>query len=112
MKAVEVTEENFDQIAAADLVLLDFGAPWCSPCVRLSPIIDRMAQQYDGQITVGKVNVDQQESLMRRFDIRTLPTLCYLRDGELVETQTNSFTESDIQKRIEALLNSQRNWRR
>lgn len=102
---VEVTSENYDQIIASPrLVILEFGAPWCRPCVKLLPILDRLANQYDGQIVIGKINVDQQEALMRQYDIRTLPTLCYLKKGKLIDTQTGRFSASSVRAKIDALL--------
>jgi thioredoxin 1 len=105
---VEVDEANHDRIVAGSLpVVLDFGAPWCSPCAKLSPTLERLAHQFQGQIVVGVVNVDRQESLARRYDISSLPTLCYLKGGELVEVQTEDFSAGTIEAKMAALVQRQ-----
>lgn len=102
---VEITQANHEQVVAGSLpVVLDFGAPWCGPCAKLSPTLQRLAHKFKGQVVVGEVNVDLQESLARQYDIGSLPTLCYLKNGELLEIQTSNFSASDIEAKIVALM--------
>ena len=81
-----VTNKNFDQIISSGVVVVDFWANWCGPCRMLSPIIDQLAEQFAGRITVGKVDVDRESELASRFRIMSVPSLLFFQDGKLVET--------------------------
>ncbi|MBQ9329421.1 MAG: thioredoxin [Oscillibacter sp.] len=77
-----LTEETFDtEINAAPLAMVDFWADWCGPCKMLAPAIDAIAQQYEGKVLVGKVNVDDEPELARRFGVMSIPTVVFLKNG-------------------------------
>jgi len=80
-----LTDTNFKDETANGLVLVDFWAPWCGPCRMLSPIIKEVAKEID-EVTVGKLNVDEEQSTARQFQIMSIPTVILFKDGELVET--------------------------
>ena len=84
---VTLTESNFDQeVLQSDLpVLIDFWAVWCAPCSMISPIVESMAQEYQGKLKVGKVNVDESSHLAVRYGIRAIPTLLLFKGGKVVE---------------------------
>lgn len=84
MTPVTITKENFAELVerAEKPVLVDFWAPWCVYCRRIAPVVDQIAQQYDGQLVVGKVNIDEQPELEERFQVDTIPTLLLFRDGK------------------------------
>ncbi len=84
---VTLTESNFDQeVLQTDLpVLIDFWAVWCAPCSMVSPIVESMAQEYQGKLKVGKVNVDESSQLAVRYGIRAIPTLLLFKGGGVVE---------------------------
>ena len=88
MSEVIITNENFeDEVIKSDLpVLVDFFATWCSPCSALSPIIAEIAEEYAGKVKVGKVNVDEQPALARKFRIMSIPALVFFRNGEVYQT--------------------------
>lgn len=87
MTPVTITKENFAELVerAEKPVLVDFWAPWCVYCRRIAPAVDQIAQQYDGQLVVGKVNIDEQPELEERFQVDTIPTLLLFRDGKAGE---------------------------
>lgn len=86
MAVVNLTLENFEAevIKSEKTVLVDFWAPWCGPCRMLSPVVDEIAEE-NANIKVGKVNVDEQEDLARRFGIMNIPTLIVFKNGEPVQ---------------------------
>lgn len=80
---VELTETNFqDVVKSGTLVVADFWAPWCGPCRQLSPIIDRIADQFAGQVTVGKLNVDENPQLAVKYDVMTIPRILFFKGSD------------------------------
>lgn len=92
MSTVEITAENFeDQVTQSDVpVIVDLWAPWCGPCKNLSPIVEKLAEEYEGQVKVGKINVDEQPELARAFKVQGIPMLVAL-DGENVTGHQQGF---------------------
>ncbi len=87
MATLTFTEENFDkEVLQSDIpVLVDFWATWCAPCRMIAPVIDAIAEEYEGKLKVGKVNVDECSQLAIRYGIRAIPTLLLFKDGKVVE---------------------------
>lgn len=96
MAVIKVNKGNFDQVKASkQTVLLDFYADWCGPCRIVSPIIDEIAQERD-DVTVGKVNVDEQPELASQFGVFSIPTLVVLKDGEVAQQVTGARPKAQI----------------
>src|SRR5512145_1680619 len=85
-KVKTFTDNNFDDETSKGVVLVDFWAEWCGPCRRLAPTVDALASDYDGKITVGKLNVDENPNTAGRFSIRGIPTILIFKGGDIVES--------------------------
>ena len=85
-------------------VLVDFWAEWCAPCRRLAPTVDALASDYDGRVTVAKMNVDENPEVPGNFAIRGIPTLLLFKDGQLADTIVGLQSKEDIAAKIERLL--------
>ena len=103
MKEVILTKSNFDQevLKATGIVLVDFWASWCGPCMMLSPVIEEIANE--GKIKVGKVNVDDEMALAVQYGIEVIPTLIFFKDGQKVKQTSGLMDKADIEKIIAAL---------
>ena len=102
MAEITLTKDNFDaEVMQSDVpVLVDFWAVWCGPCQMLAPTIEEIANEYEGKVKVGKVNVDEQPELAQKYGIMSIPTLIYFKDGQVAE-QTMGVQPKEI---IEALI--------
>jgi len=102
--AFHFTDENFEKEAlSSDIpVLVDFYADWCGPCKMLAPTIETLAQEYEGKIKVGKLNVDNAPDTAQNYGIMSIPTLLYFKNGELVNKSIGVVSKAEI----EAVLNS------
>ena len=103
---IDVNDSNFDEVVSSSKtpVVIDFWAPWCGPCRMLSPIVDEMAVKYDGQITVGKCNVDDASEVPAKYGIRNIPTLLFFKNGELVDRTTGALMKAELEEKIKSVL--------
>ena len=100
-----VTGDGFDRevLQAEGLVLVDFWAAWCPPCRRLAPTLDALAADYDGRLTVAKVNVDENQSLSMKYNVRAIPALLFFKNGQLRDQVVGMTSKKDLLGRLEAL---------
>lgn len=103
-KYIELTEENFESVTSKGVSMVDFWAPWCGPCRMLAPVIDSIAEEFDGKANICKVNTDEQEALSAKFGIRSVPTIIYYKDGQEVDKTTGAVAAQAIKDKINALL--------
>ncbi|HID08058.1 MAG TPA: thioredoxin [Armatimonadetes bacterium] len=110
MSAVlHLTEEDFDEeILQSDApAMVDFWAPWCGPCHALAPIVERLAERYQGQVKIAKVNVDEAQQLAIRYSIMSIPTLLFFKDGEVVDRIIGVTRESQIEAKLKELIGAE-----
>ncbi|WP_291530389.1 thioredoxin [Bacteroides sp. UBA939] len=103
--ALEITDSNYQEILEEGKpVVIDFWAPWCVPCKMVAPIIDELAEMYEGKVSIGKCNVDENSELPAEFGIRNIPTILFFKEGKLVDKQVGSAAKSAFGDKIENLL--------
>ncbi len=104
--AVEITESNFDEIVSNSdkPVVLDFWAAWCGPCKMVGPLIDEMHNEYEGKAIIGKVDVDNNPNIARKFGVRNIPTIVYLKGGEQVDKSVGAVPKAQLTSKLDAIL--------
>ena len=102
---VQITSENFASLKNGEHPLVvDFWATWCGPCRMISPIIAELAQEYDGRITVGKCDVEENEELAEEFGIRNIPTILFFKNGDVVDKLVGAVAKAKLEEKFQALL--------
>ena len=103
--ALEINSQNSETlIADSKPVVVDFGATWCGPCQMVAPIIEELAHEYDGRVVIGKCDVDQDSDLPGRFNVRNIPTILFIKNGEVVSKLVGAQSKDVLKKAIEGLL--------
>lgn len=100
------TQDNFDnEVLKSDIpVLVDFYADWCGPCKMMMPVVEKMAEKYDGKIKVGKINSDEESVLAAKYNIMSIPSFLMFKNGELVETLTGAMPADVLAGKLDSLL--------
>ncbi|UCC90938.1 MAG: thioredoxin [Dehalococcoidia bacterium] len=103
---IEVTDQNFeDEVIKSTLpVLVDLWAPWCRPCLMVAPVIDKLAEKYNGKVKFCRLNVDENPQEAARYRIMSIPTLMFFKGGEVVDTVIGAVPERALEPKIEGLL--------
>ena len=102
---VTITSENFASLKAGNLPLVvDFWATWCGPCRMVAPIIEELAKKYEGQVVIGKCDVEENEDLTGEFGIRNIPTILFFKNGEVVDKVIGAQPKEKIEEKIKALI--------
>lgn len=104
--ALEFTDSNFEEQAlkAGKPVMVDFWAEWCGPCRMVSPIVEEVAKEYGDKAIVGKLNVDTNPNVAMKYGIRSIPTILFIKNGEVVDRQVGAVPKAALIKKLEAQL--------
>ena len=104
-KAVEITDSNFNEIITKnDVVLVDFWAEWCGPCRMIAPMIEELANEYDGKAVIGKLDVDNNQESSIKFGVRSIPTLLVFKNGEMVDRHVGAVPKETLSSSINSNL--------
>lgn len=104
--ALEITEANFDELVmnSDKPVVIDFWAAWCGPCKMIGPVIEEMATEYEGKAVIGKVDVDSNPSISAKFGVRNIPTILFIKNGEVVDKSVGAVPKAQLVEKLEAQL--------
>lgn len=101
-----INDSNYDEVLAQNKpMVLDFWATWCGPCRKVGPVIEELAEQYDGQVIVGKINIEEDaDDLVAEFGIRNIPTILFMKGGQVVDKVVGAAPKSTLEEKLKALL--------
>ena len=100
INTVKLNDNNYDEVVSSGLTLVDVFADWCGPCKVISPIIDELSGDYQGQVVFGKLNVDEAKDKTTELGVRNIPTILIYKDGQIVERNTGMITKVKIEELI------------
>ena len=103
-KYIELTSENFEATVNQGVSLVDFWAPWCGPCRMIAPVIDELAGDFEGKANICKVNTDEEQDLAVKYGIRSIPTIIFMKNGEVVDQLIGATSKQALTDKINSLL--------
>ncbi len=103
--ALQITKENYEALVAdSKPLVIDFWAEWCGPCRTIAPIVEELAEQYADRVNIGKCDVDSSDDVVALYRVRNIPTLVFIKNGEVVDKHVGAISRNDLQAKIDALL--------
>ena len=103
-KYVELNNSNFDATIAEGVTMVDFWAPWCGPCRMVAPVIEELAEDFEGKATIAKVNTDEEQGIAVKYGIRSIPSILFFKDGEMVDQMVGAASKDAFADKINAHL--------
>ena len=103
--ALKITNENYAEVMGKGLpVVIDFWATWCGPCRMIAPLIEELAEEYDGKVLIGKCDVEEGDEVAPQYMVRNVPTIIFIKDGKQVDKLVGAASKDQIKAKVEALL--------
>ncbi len=103
-KYTELNASNFDSTVSKGVSLVDFWAPWCGPCRMIAPVIEELADDFEGKANICKVNTDDEQAVAVKYGIRSIPTILFFKDGELVDQMVGASSKQILTDKINSFL--------
>ncbi|MAD42224.1 MAG: thioredoxin [Arcobacter sp.] len=103
-KYTELTPSNFEEITNSGVSMVDFWAPWCGPCRMIAPVIEELAEEFEGKANICKVNTDEEQDLAVKYGIRSIPTIIFMKDGEVVDQMVGASSKQAFTDKINSLI--------
>ncbi len=103
-KYIDLKNDNFADTVAKGVTLVDFWAPWCGPCRMIAPVVEELAEDFDGKATIAKVNTDEEQDIAIKYGIRSIPTLLIFKDGEVVDQMVGAAGKQVLADKIDSFL--------
>ncbi len=104
MAEITLISANFDAETSEGFVLVDFWAPWCGPCQAMLSVVEELANEFEGRVKVGKINIDEESNLAQKFGVMSIPTFKILKNGEEVASLTGAVSKEKLVEEIEKVL--------
>ena len=103
--ALQITNENYAEVlASGQPVVIDFWAEWCGPCRMVAPIVEELATEYEGKVVIGKCDVDDNDDIVAEYKVRNIPTIVFIKGGEVVDKHVGAISKDALKAKIDALL--------
>lgn len=104
--SLKFTDNNFEQevLGAGVPVVVDFYADWCGPCKMMGPVIDELAKDYEGKVKIGKVNTDENRGVASKYNIMSIPTILFIKDGKVVDQVVGAVPKAILEEKISKML--------
>lgn len=99
-RVTELSEKQFEEFIKKGTVFIDFFADWCMPCVMMAPIVEDVSQSFEGKIKFGKVNVNDNENLARKFEVSSIPAFMLFKDGKVIENFVGAMDAEELEEKL------------
>lgn len=101
---IELNQTNIQETIKEGVALVDFWAPWCGPCRMIAPVIEQLAEDFEGKAKICKINTEEEQELTQQYQIRSIPTILFFKDGEIVDQLIGATTKAILEEKLNKYL--------